>query len=149
MQSTVALLAKVNPEVGVNLYIDIALAADNMAVIDKDKQSAKALMQIAIELMSQGILLHEDDIAEPKSQERSLVKIIGALIALQTLNGDEYERLITKAAQFSAKLVRKPEQCRMVTLCAHLFYPGVSIFLGLNKYLCLSILTAFHSLKGE
>jgi vacuolar protein sorting-associated protein 35 len=127
-------LAKVNPELGVNLYIDIALAADNMAVIDKDRHNSKALMQIALELMSQGILLHEEDITDSKSQERSVVKIIGALIALKTLNDDEYERLITKATQFSAKLVRKPEQCRMVTLCAHLFYPGVSILLGMINF---------------
>lgn len=121
-----------------NLYIDIALAADNMAVIDKDRHNSKALMQIALELMSQGILLHEEDITDSKSQERSVVKIIGALIALKTLNDDEYERLITKATQFSAKLVRKPEQCRMVTLCAHLFYPGVSIIFGMINF-CANI----------
>lgn len=131
-------MAKVNPELGVNLYIDIALAADNMAVIDKDRHNSKALMQIALELMSQGILLHEEDITDSKSQERSVVKIIGALIALKTLNDDEYERLITKATQFSAKLVRKPEQCRMVTLCAHLFYPGVSIIFGMINF-CANI----------
>ena len=109
-----------------------------MAVIDKDRHNSKALMQIALELMSQGILLHEEDITDSKSQERSVVKIIGALIALKTLNDDEYERLITKATQFSAKLVRKPEQCRMVTLCAHLFYPGVSIIFGMINF-CANI----------
>ena len=132
-----------------NLYIDIALAADNMAVIDKDRHNSKALMQIALELMSQGILLHEEDITDSNNlydtplltlgiSDVFFVEIIGALIALKTLNDDEYERLITKATQFSAKLVRKPEQCRMVTLCAHLFYPGVSIIFGMINF-CANI----------
>ena len=126
LQSTVAMVAKGYPELGVNLYIDLALAADGLAVNDKGRNDSNTFTQIAYELMTQGILLHEEDISDAKSQERSVIKIIGALIAFETLSNDEYERLITKAAQFSAKLVRKQEQCRMVALCAHLFYPGVS-----------------------
>jgi len=124
LQSTVAMVAKGHPELGVNLYIDLALAADGLAVHDKGRNDSNTFTQIAYELMTQGILLHEEDISDAKSQERSIIKIIGALIAFETLSNDEYERLITKAAQFSAKLVRKQEQCRMVALCAHLFYPG-------------------------
>jgi len=121
-----------NSELGVKLYIDVALAADNIAAVAKDK----AFTQIAVELMSQGVLLHEEDISESKSQERCVVKIIGALLAFQTLSNEEYERFITKAAQFSAKLVKKQEQCRMVALCAHLFYPGVS-FSFFFQYYCM------------
>merc|ERR1712000_253399 len=31
--------------------------------------------------------------------------------------------LITKTAQYANKLLKKPDQCRMVTLCSHLFWP--------------------------
>jgi Vacuolar protein sorting-associated protein 35 len=122
-----------NAELGVRLYIDVALAADNIASVAKDK----TFTQIAVDLMSQGVLLHEEDISESKSQERCVVKIIGALVAFQSLCNEEYERFITKAAQFSAKLVKKQEQCRMVALCAHLFYPSVRFsFFSVLFYAC-------------
>merc|ERR1712127_907762 len=41
-----------------------------------------------------------------------------------TFEKAEYEALITKTAQYAAKLLKKPDQCRMVCLCSRLFYVG-------------------------
>merc|ERR1712127_155823 len=39
-----------------------------------------------------------------------------------TFEKAEYEALITKTVQYAAKLLKKPDQCRMVCLCSRLFY---------------------------
>ena len=36
----------------------------------------------------------------------------------------DYDALITKTTQYAAKLLKKPDQCKMVALCSHLFYRG-------------------------
>lgn len=32
-----------------------------------------------------------------------------------------------QTTQYAAKLLKKPEQCRMVALCSHLFYVGKAV----------------------
>ena len=48
-----------------------------------------------------------------------------ALICLLLWAGSSYagEALITKVAQYCNKLLRKPDQCRMISLCSMLFWP--------------------------
>jgi vacuolar protein sorting-associated protein 35 len=50
--------------------------------------------------------------------------MVGTLLALRSISKEDYESLITKTAQFSAKVMKKPDQCQLVALCAHLFYPA-------------------------
>ena len=52
---------------------------------------------------------------------RSLTAIIGSLLTLKYLPTEDYEALVTKVAQYANKLLKKPDQSRMVTLCSHLF----------------------------
>lgn len=46
----------------------------------------------------------------------------GTLLACQGFDAADYDALATKTAQYAAKLLKKPDQCRMVTLCSHLFW---------------------------
>lgn len=43
---------------------------------------------------------------------------------LMSFTEENYDTLATKATQHSAKLLKKPDQCRAVYNCAHLFWPG-------------------------
>lgn len=112
------MLAKSDPELGVKLYLQLALAADNMAAQGQRDEFGP----ISNELLSQAFTLYEEDIGDPKAQSRNIKALIGTLMACRALTKEEYERLIPKAAQYSAKLLKKPDQCQMVALCAHLFY---------------------------
>lgn len=79
---------------------------------------------IGYELLVQAYSVYEDSISESISQQRCLKLMVGTLLSTRSLSNEEYEGLITKTAQLSAKLVKKPDQCQLVALCAYLFYPA-------------------------
>ena len=112
------MLAKSNPELGVKLYLQTAATADALAALGKREEFGP----IMYELISQAFTLYEDEIGDSKAQSRNIKLLIGTLLACQAMSNEEYESLIPKAAQYSAKLLKKPDQCQMVALCAHLFY---------------------------
>lgn len=56
-------------------------------------------------------------------QNRVLLSMIGTLLNCRSFPTEDYEALITKVAQYSNKLLKKPDQCKMITLCSHLFWP--------------------------
>lgn len=64
----------------------------------------------------------------------SLVSAIGTLLNCKHFPVEDYEALITKIAQYANKLLKKPEQCRMVSLCSHLFWPKGSETTGEERY---------------
>ena len=67
--------------------------------------------------------MYESEISDSKAQVRCLTAIIGSLLNCKHFSDEDYEALITKAAQYANKLLKKPDQSRMVTLCSHLFSP--------------------------
>ncbi len=112
------MLAKSNPELGVKLYLETATTADTLASLG----SRDEFGPIMYELISQAFTLYEDEIGDSKAQSRNIKLLVGTLMACRSLSNSEYQSLIPKAAQYSAKLLKKPDQCQMVALCAHLFY---------------------------
>ena len=112
------MLANSNVELAIKLYLQITLAADNIAALGHKDEFGP----IVYELLSQAFVLYEEEIGDSKAQTRNIKVMIGTLLACQTMSNEEYESLIPKAAQYSAKLLKKPDQCQMVALCAHLFY---------------------------
>jgi len=118
LQKTVAMLAKANAELGVKLYLQTAVAADTLAALG----SRDEFGPIMYELISQAFVLYEEEIGDSKAQSRNIKLLIGTLMVCRALSNEEYESLIPKAAQYSAKLLKKPDQCQMVALCAQLFY---------------------------
>jgi vacuolar protein sorting-associated protein 35 len=126
LQQTVAMLGGSDTELAIKLFMQIAIASDNCGVVAKANgiSSHSSFNSLAYELMAQAFLLYEDEISDSKAQLRILVTIIGTMLACGNFSKDDYEALITKTAQYGAKLLKKPDQCKMVTLCSHLFYTG-------------------------
>jgi len=56
-------------------------------------------------------------------QVSALTLLIGTLLNCLHFPAEDYEALITKVAQHCNKLIKKPDQCRMISLCSHLFWP--------------------------
>ena len=105
-------MASALPDVSLRLFLNSAKAADEFAY-----------SAIAYEFLKEALLIYENDISDSKSQVRCLTIIIGTLLSCVNFSTEDYEALITKVAQYSNKLLKKPDQCRMITLCSHLFWP--------------------------
>jgi vacuolar protein sorting-associated protein 35 len=118
------MISKNNPEKGVKLYLMAASTADGFASQSSSKGEESDFGPISYELLRQAVTLYEDRITEPNAQCRCITSFAGTLLALQCVDRGNYETLVTKTAQFSAKVVLKPEQCQLVALCAYLFFPA-------------------------
>mmetsp|Transcript_5371 Transcript_5371/g.8855 ORF Transcript_5371/g.8855 Transcript_5371/m.8855 type:complete len:812 (+) Transcript_5371:25-2460(+) len=108
----VTALATSHPEIALKLFLQSAQAADECQ-----------FSAIAYEFIKEGLLVYECEITDSKTQVTALTSIIGTLLNCRHFPTEDYEALITKTAQYSNKLLKKPDQCRMVTLCSHLFWP--------------------------
>lgn len=124
LQKTVAMLAPSNPEIAFKLYQEIAVATDLLAHSTQQhfESSSSEFTSIAYDFLTQSFLVYEDEITDSTAQVRAITSIVGTLLTCKTFEKTDYEALITKTAQFSAKLLKKPDQCRMVCLCSRLFH---------------------------
>lgn len=77
---------------------------------------------IAYEFVTQAFTIYEDDISESRAQYNSIFLILGTLRTLTCFTEENYDILVTKTAQHSAKLLKKPDQSRAVAACSHLFW---------------------------
>ncbi|KAL7444351.1 hypothetical protein ACHAXH_009951 [Discostella pseudostelligera] len=126
LQKTVAVLAPSNAELAFKLYLEIAVATDLLAYSTKQhyRSASVEFTSIAYDFLTQAFLVYEDQISESAAQIRSITSIVGSLLCCKTFEKTDYEALITKTAQYAAKLLKKQDQCRMVCLCSRLFYLG-------------------------
>ncbi|KAJ6411985.1 hypothetical protein OIU84_005120 [Salix udensis] len=84
-----------HPELALRLYLQCAESAN-----DCD------LEPVAYDFFTKAFILYEEEVADSKAQVTAIHLIIGAL---QRMN-------------YSAKLLKKPDQCRAVYTCSHLFW---------------------------
>lgn len=139
LQQTIDMLSQSNAEMGFKLYLQAALTADSFAGSRTTEPNSELLDMygpMPCELFTQSFTLYEQAITDPKVQQRCIVCLMGALLECKSLSKEDYERLITKTAQFSAKVLKKPNQCELVAQCAHLFYPAekvVSLFSNIGE----------------
>ncbi|TRY52113.1 Vacuolar protein sorting-associated protein 35 [Cryptosporidium tyzzeri] len=104
------------PELALDLFLQGSIMADKAN--DSDGYEA-----ICYEFLTQSLVCFEEELAESKRQFQGLMSIIGTLVGrIQCLSKDNYELLAAKLAQYSAKLLRKPDQCRAILMCSHLFW---------------------------
>ncbi len=75
----------------------------------------------------QASILYEDELTDSRVQVRALSSMVGTLLACRNFSEEDYDTLATKTTQYAAKLLKKPDQCRMVALCSHLFWVGKAV----------------------
>merc|ERR1712161_82448 len=124
IQQTIASFSHTNPERGIKLYLEAALTADKVgACLLEDSDDRISYGSITYELFSQSFTLYEQFVmTDSRTQGRCVTAVIVTLLACRSLGKKEYEELITKTSKFAAKMIKRSEQCEMVTHCAHLFY---------------------------
>ncbi|KAF7130372.1 hypothetical protein RHSIM_Rhsim10G0209100 [Rhododendron simsii] len=116
------------PELALRLYLECAEAAN-----DCD------LEPVAYEFFTQAYILYEEEVSDSRAQVTAIHLIIGTLQRMHVFGVENRDTLTHKATGYSAKLLKKPDQCRAVYACAHLFWvdDSDSIKDGERVLLCL------------
>ncbi|XVE82455.1 hypothetical protein DITRI_Ditri16bG0005800 [Diplodiscus trichospermus] len=99
------------PELALRLYFQCAEAAN-----DCD------LEPVAYEFFTQAYILYEEEISDSRAQVTAIHLIIGTLQRMHVFGVENRDTLTHKATGYSAKLLKKPDQCRAVYACSHLFW---------------------------
>lgn len=79
---------------------------------------------VAYEFMSQAFTLYEDEISDSKAQLAAITLIISTFEKITCFSEENHEPLRTQCALAASKLLKKPDQCRGVTTCSHMFWSG-------------------------
>uniref|UniRef100_M4DH29 Vacuolar protein sorting-associated protein 35 n=1 Tax=Brassica campestris TaxID=3711 RepID=M4DH29_BRACM len=112
LNQTIEVLSSVPcPELALRLYLQCAEAAS-----DCDLEPA------AYEFFTQAFILYEEEIADSKAQVTAIHLIIGTLQRINVFGVENRDTLTHKATGYSARLLKKPDQCRAVYACSHLFW---------------------------
>ncbi|KAG7565274.1 Vacuolar protein sorting-associated protein 35 [Arabidopsis suecica] len=112
LSETVEVLSDVSaPDLAFRLYLQCAQAANDCE-----------LETVTYEFFTKAYLLYEEEISDSKAQVTALRLIIGTLQRMRVFNVENRDTLTHKATGYSARLLRKPDQCRAVYECAHLFW---------------------------
>lgn len=77
-------------------------------------------------VLLQAFSLYEDEISDSKAQLAAITLIIGTFERTRCFSEENHEPLRTQCALAASKLLKKPDQCRAVSTCAHLFWSGRS-----------------------
>ncbi|XP_020092170.1 vacuolar protein sorting-associated protein 35B-like [Ananas comosus] len=110
-QTIEALSTIPSPELALRLFLQCAEAAN-----DCD------LEPVAYEFFTQAFILYEEEIADSKAQVTAIHLIIGTLQRVNVFGVENRDTLTHKTTGYSAKLLKKPDQCRAVYACSHLFW---------------------------
>uniref|UniRef100_A0AAR2KQI8 Vacuolar protein sorting-associated protein 35 n=1 Tax=Pygocentrus nattereri TaxID=42514 RepID=A0AAR2KQI8_PYGNA len=115
-QTISALIKAELAELPLRLFLQGALAAGEIGFENHET--------VAYEFMSQAFSLYEDEISDSKAQLAAITLIIGTFERMRCFSEENHEPLRTQCALAASKLLKKPDQCRAVSICAHLFWSG-------------------------
>jgi vacuolar protein sorting-associated protein 35 len=115
-------IGEVDKEVTVKLFLDASLAVDSSVMANPEKEQDDC-GPVVVEFLNQSCDSFENNTFNSEAQVRCIYAIAGTLQQLGFIDGTIYESVTTKVAQFAARVIEKPQQCRLIAVCAHLFYP--------------------------
>jgi len=80
----------------------------------------------AYEFFTQAFTTYEEEVSDSRAQLAAITLASATLHHTKCFNGETYDTLATKTTQYSARLLKKPDQCRAVTKAALLFAPNTA-----------------------
>lgn len=119
IQTVTALVKADLAELPLRLFLQGALAIDQISFDNHET--------IAYEFLSQAFTLYEDEISDSKAQLAAITLIVGTLEQMSCFSEENAEPLYTQCGLAASKLLKKPDQCRGVATCSHLFWSGKSL----------------------
>lgn len=115
-QTVSALLKAELAELPLRLFLQGALTAGRIPFHNHET--------VAYEFISQAFSIYEDEISDSKAQLAAMTLMVGTFEQLSCWSEDNAEPVRTQCALAASKLLKKPDQCRGVATCAHLFWSG-------------------------
>uniref|UniRef100_A0A8B9YXM5 Vacuolar protein sorting-associated protein 35 n=1 Tax=Bos mutus grunniens TaxID=30521 RepID=A0A8B9YXM5_BOSMU len=115
-QTISALIKAELAELPLRLFLQGALAAGEIGFENHET--------VAYEFMSQAFSLYEDEISDFKAQLAAITLIIGTFERMKCFSEENHEPLRIQCALAASKLLKKPDQGRAVSTCAHFFWSG-------------------------
>ncbi|OQR74415.1 vacuolar protein sorting-associated protein 35-like [Tropilaelaps mercedesae] len=103
-------------ELTLRLYLEAALGADRIPFVEHDT--------VAYNFLSQAFSLLEEEVSDSKAQLAAVTLIIGTLQQMSCFNEESHAPLRNQCARVAANQLKKPDQCRAVSTCAHVFWSG-------------------------
>mmetsp|Transcript_34059 Transcript_34059/g.77665 ORF Transcript_34059/g.77665 Transcript_34059/m.77665 type:complete len:826 (+) Transcript_34059:54-2531(+) len=119
VHKTISALVSAAPEVSLTLWLAAAASADEVSV---QLGGESAFELICDEFVKQALINFEEEISEAKKQFKGIHMMVGSLMQLTCLEAEHYDTAATKLTQYSARLLKKPMQCRAISVCASLFW---------------------------
>ncbi|KAI9017293.1 vacuolar protein sorting-associated protein 35 [Gaertneriomyces semiglobifer] len=98
---------------------DISLRLSLMAAQSADEAGFEDL---AYEFFVQAFTMYEESISESKAQFAAISLMVGTLYGTTVFGYENYETLICKCRGYCARLLKRVDQCRGLTLVSHLFW---------------------------
>lgn len=85
---------------------------------------------VAYEFMSQAFSIYEDEISDSKAQLAAITLIIATFEQMSCFCEENAEPIRNQCVLYASKLLRKPDQCRGIATCSHIFWSGKSLTTG-------------------
>lgn len=118
--STITALIKVElAELPLRLFLQGALAIGEIRFDNFE--------MVAYEFISQAFSIYEDEISDSKAQFAAITLIIATFEQMNCFGEENAEPVRNQCALYASKLLRKPDQCRGVATCSHIFWSGKSL----------------------
>eukprot|EP00735_Rhodelphis_limneticus_P007484 TRINITY_DN2003_c0_g1::TRINITY_DN2003_c0_g1_i1::g.21885::m.21885 TRINITY_DN2003_c0_g1::TRINITY_DN2003_c0_g1_i1::g.21885 ORF type:complete len:790 (+),score=289.63,sp/F4I0P8/VP35B_ARATH/49.30/0.0,Vps35/PF03635.12/1e-271,LOH1CR12/PF10158.4/2,LOH1CR12/PF10158.4/1.4e+02 TRINITY_DN2003_c0_g1_i1:43-2370(+) len=110
-QQTVTVLIPIAPSMALRLFLQCAQACN-----------VQRHEELAYEFLSKSYEVYEEELADSKAQISGISVITATLQTMRIFSEENYDTLAQKTTQYSAKQLKKPDQCRGVLQCTHLFW---------------------------
>lgn len=116
-------LVQCNAQAALRLFLMAAIVADGANLRFPGSYEA-----ITYEYLTQALVCYEEEISDSKSQFNLISEFVGSVVGhIHTLEKENYENISAKITQHAAKLLKRPDQCRAILTCSHLFWNNESV----------------------
>ncbi|ORZ37859.1 vacuolar protein sorting-associated protein 35-domain-containing protein [Catenaria anguillulae PL171] len=116
---------------------DVVLATHLFLVAARSADSA-GLEEIAYEFFVSALTVYEECINDSRVQFHVLTAVVNTLIESRVFAVDNFDTLATKCTLHASRLLKRPDQCRAVVMCSHLFWSSVEKYREAKRVLeCL------------
>jgi len=117
VHKTTTILVTHAPDAALELWLAAAVLADK-----EDAEKPGEFEGICYEFLTQGLICFEEEISETTKQYQGIFKLVGTMTSLTCLEEENFENISQKIVQHSARLLKKPMQCRAISTCSQLFW---------------------------
>ncbi|KAL5248608.1 hypothetical protein ACHWQZ_G017700 [Mnemiopsis leidyi] len=105
-------------------YWDLALRLFLQSALICDLMGIQTAETIAYEFVSRAFAIYEEEVSDSKAQLVAISLIIATFERTINFSEENHEPLRSQCLRASSKLLKKPDQCRAVSLCAHIYWSG-------------------------